>query len=228
VSICGKPLSRSAIVLAIAALPTATQAQQGTTSLQTKGPPPVTSFVVNYDCAKLRISATSVGKPGSVSTFTPKFRRYTRQCTPVGGAAANQWCTQEVWRVTADYSWTSDLEPGKVNQEKDVDSGEVACDCHCVQVVGRICVSGKNIASSGLQGTSGNYHTDYTVEFEATKDGAPPQTWTQGVRVDGPRSWYGYTYHRCFDSNDRADFCAKLGADRIVAPGCGAASAPSS
>lgn len=221
-------LSCGAIVVAIALLATGTQAQQGTVSLQTKGPPPVTSFVVNYDCAKLQINATSVGKPGSLLTFTPKFRRYTRQCSPEGGAAANEWCTQEVWRVTADYTWTSDLQPGKVNQEKDVDAGEVACDCHCAQIVGRICITGKDIASSGLQGTSGNYHTDYTVEFKATKDDAQWKTWTQGVRVDGSRSWYGYDYSECFDSKDRGDFCQKLGAQRITAPGCGAASAPSS
>lgn len=205
---------------ALSLLPADSSAQQGTVTLQTKGPPPVTSFVVKYDCSKLQISTASVGQPPNVLSFTPKFRRYTRECTPNRPAARNEWCTQEVWRVTADYTWTSALQPGKVNQEKDIDSGEVACDCDCAQVGARICVTGKDVSSSGLQGTSGSYHTDYTVEFKATKSGAVWKTWTQDVRVEGSRSWYGYSFTKCFDVGDTDDFCRQLAAQQVIAPGC--------
>lgn len=55
----------------------------------------------------------------------------------------------------------------------------------------RISIAGKDIASSGLKGAPNNYHTDYTVEYKA-RAAKIELKWQGAVRVDGPRSWYGY------------------------------------
>jgi hypothetical protein len=58
----------------------------------------------------------------------------------------------------------------------------------------RICISGQDIGSSGLQEKpKGNYYTDYTIQYSATIEGKKVASWTQIKRSLGGRSWYGYT-----------------------------------
>ena len=140
-------------------------------------------------------------KPPQVTDFKSNLRRFTRECRPAGGKAKDEWCTQEVWRVTVDYSFGSDVDPNARSERKNVKSGTIACKCDCVKVVGQACVSGKGIYSSGLQGESGNYYTDYTVQYKATIGRKKWKSWTQGVRSKGGRSWYGYSYSAMAVSN---------------------------
>jgi hypothetical protein len=57
-------------------------------------------------------------------------------------------------------------------------------------------VVGRNLTSSGLQGTDPNYYTDFTVEFIAFFAGTR-LTWQDHVRVPSSRSWNTYYYSGC-------------------------------
>jgi len=66
---------------------------------------------------------------------------------------------------------------------KDVEIVTIECPCDCAKIFGELCISGKHIASSGLQHVGDKYYTDYTVEFTASFEGKIVKRWEQNVRV---------------------------------------------
>lgn len=181
--------------------------------------PPVVRFEVTADCDTLKASFKILEKPSEYSTCDLKFRRYTRKCKPEGGAADNEWCTQEVWRILWSYKYSSDLSD-KEYSGTDVELGEIACDCTCAKIISSVCVSAKQLASTDLQSGGKGYYTEYTVEFTADFKGVKKK-WVQNVRVDGPRSWYGYSYFKCFELEPpyKQSLYATLAKDGLVPPG---------
>lgn len=216
-------------VAVLALVPLAVLAQSGQQRMTTVTVPQ-SSFFVNFNCTTLTASVVAQpppSSPPSVTNLTPRLRRFTT--TDGCSSGRNQWCTREVWRVTADYTLTSDLDPRNVSAQKDVPAGEIKCDCTCVNLTAptptptpprRACVSGKSISSSGLQGYPTNPHTNYQVEYTAKLDRHEVR-WTQSKRVDGDRSWYGYSYSKCFDEKEGAPgLCQQMTAEGLSPPGC--------
>jgi hypothetical protein len=102
--------------------------------------------------------------------------------------------------------WPSDFTPSTTSQTSAADLGGST-----------ICVTGTQVSSSGLQ-HNGDYYTDYVVDFVATIGEEKLLPWTQSVRVNGSRSWYGYSFSRCFDVRDLGSFRDELARHGINLP----------
>ncbi len=135
-------------------LPPCTQSAQQTIKLYT----PETIFTVDYDCKSLKANFSGfVQKPPQLKSFAVNIRRFTQECTPEGGKAKDEWCTQEVWRVTVDYSFKSDASD-QVFSNKGEKVGEITCDCNCVKLE---CPPNQKVTISLFWITNKGPHTEW-------------------------------------------------------------------
>ena len=119
---------------------------------------PETIFTVDYDCKTLKANFSGyVQKPPQLKDLQVNIRRVTRECTPEGGKAEDEWCTQEVWRVTVDYSFKSDASD-QVFSNKGVYVGEIACECNCVKLT---CPPNQKLKMSLFWITNKGPHTEW-------------------------------------------------------------------
>ncbi len=119
------------------------------------------------------------------------------------------------------------MDPDAVSRVKPFKVAEIECDCECFPVEGRVCVSGKDIASTGLQCPGDQCYTDYTVEYTATIGNKPWQTWIEPERSVGGRSWYGYYFGpHCVSGEVPAAICQQLAEKGVSPPACSVAGEP--
>ena len=156
--------------------------------------PPIATFDVTANCDNFTTPVYKATElPPQYSSASLSFRREVLECK----SNPNEWCTKVIWHILFSYKFKSDASDAQFSG-KEEEIGIIECPCDCVKLLGQLCISGKVLASSGLQQSGGKYYTDYNVEFTASFEGKIAKRWEQRVRVEGSRSWYGYYYNKCF------------------------------